>query len=254
VTSIDINCDAGESFGRWKLGDDDRLLAHVTSVNVACGFHAGDPATMRATVAAAHARGVSIGAHPGLPDLAGFGRREMAVPPEEIYEMVLYQVGALWGIARSQRARLSHVKPHGALYNMAARDRQAARAIAGAVHDLSPELILVGLSGSELIAEGARAGLRTLSEVFADRSYEKDGSLTSRSEPGATIEDPDRAAERAVSMALKGHVASRDGSRVAVRAETICVHGDGPRAAEIAAAVSRRLREAGVVVAAPSPR
>jgi 5-oxoprolinase (ATP-hydrolysing) subunit A len=252
VTTIDLNCDAGESYGRWKLGDDTRLLEHVTSVNVACGFHAGDPATMRETVAAAHSRHVAIGAHPGFPDLAGFGRREMTASPEEIYEMVLYQVGALWGIARAQRARLAHVKPHGALYNLAARDRQAARAIAGAVHDLSPELILIGLSGSELIAEGARAGLRTLSEVFADRSYEKDGSLTPRSEAGSTIDDPDRAAERAVSMALDGYVAARDGSRVPVRAETLCVHGDGPRAAEVAAAVRRRLREAGVVVAAPS--
>jgi 5-oxoprolinase (ATP-hydrolysing) subunit A len=250
--TVDINCDAGESFGAWKLGNDEQLFEHVTSVNVACGFHAGDPATMRATVAAAARRGLAIGAHPGLQDLAGFGRREMAVTPEEVYEMVVYQVGALSGFVRAQRSRLAHVKPHGALYNMAARDRGIARAIVGAVHDVSRELVVVGLSGSELLGEAERSGLRAISEVFADRSYDDDGQLTRRSTSGSLISDPDLAAERVVRMVTEGRVDSRNGVTVPVRAETICIHGDGPNAVAIAAAVSRRLRREGIRLAPPS--
>jgi 5-oxoprolinase (ATP-hydrolysing) subunit A len=252
ATSVDINCDVGESFGRWKLGSDEQLLPHVTSVNVACGFHAGDPATMRATVRAAREFGLSIGAHPGLPDLAGFGRREMRVSAEEVYEMVIYQVGALMGIAAAERARVAHVKPHGALYNMAAADAELARAVIGAVHDVSPEAVLYGLSGSALAVEAERAGLRFASEVFADRGYESDGSLTPRARVGSLITDAELAAGRALRMVRDGVVTARDGSHVSIRADTICVHGDGANAPAMAIAVSRRLREAGIRVAPPA--
>jgi UPF0271 protein len=237
--TIDLNCDMGESFGAWTMGQDDAVLLHVSSANIACGFHAGDPATMRRTVAAAVARGVAIGAHPSLPDLAGFGRREMRVTPDETYAMTLYQIGALAAIARAAGSRLHHVKPHGALYNMAAKDRALAGAIASAVRDFDDALILVGLANSELPRAGEAAGLGVAHEAFADRRYEADGSLMSRGKAGAVIDDVDAAVAQAVSIATRGEVEGPNGA-LRVRADTICVHGDRPDAAIFA----QRLRDA----------
>lgn len=248
---VDLNCDMGESFGAWRMGDDDALLQHVSSANIACGFHAGDPSVMKRTLRAAAAHGVAAGAHPGFPDLAGFGRRNMDVTPDAAYDLVAYQVGALLGLARTAGVALAHVKAHGALYNMAAADAKLAAAIAQATHDVDPSLIFFGLPGSPLIIEAERVGLRTASEVFADRSYEPDGSLTRRGTPGALIADPELAAQRALRMVLEGVVEARDGSPVAVRADTICIHGDGSHAAQIARLLRQRLEEAGVSILAP---
>ena len=237
---VDLNCDMGESFGAWTLGQDEALLDHVTSANIACGFHAGDPATMARTVERAVAKGVTLGAHPSLPDLQGFGRRTMAVTPGEARNLMLYQLGALDAFARAAGSRLHHVKPHGALYNMAARDRVLADALAQAVKAFDPALILVGLSGSALIEAGRAAGLACASEVFADRGYEADGSLTPRGLDGALIEDEDLVIARVLRMVREGRVASRTGEDVTLQADTLCLHGDQPRAL----AFARRLREA----------
>jgi UPF0271 protein len=251
---VDLNCDMGESFGAWNLGDDAALLEHVSSANIACGFHAGDPSVMRRTLEAAAARGVAVGAHPGFPDLAGFGRRNMDIPPETVYDIVAYQIGALLGLARTVGVQLAHVKAHGALYNMAVADTGLAAAIARAVHDVDADLIFFGLPGSPLVEEGARLGLRTACEVFADRGYEADGSLTPRRLPGALVHDPELAARRAVRMVLENVVDARDGTTINVRVDTICVHGDGPHAASIARLLRHRLDEAGVSVKAPGAR
>ena len=248
---VDLNCDMGESFGAWQLGDDEELLRHVSSANIACGFHAGDPSVARRTLRAAAARGVAVGAHPGLPDLAGFGRRNMDVAPEAVYDFVAYQVGALLGLARTVRVPLAHVKAHGALYNMAVTNAALASAIARAVHDVDDDLIFFGLPGSALLTEAERIGLRTASEVFADRGYEPDGSLTPRGTPGAFVHDPEHAARRAVRMVLEHAVEARDGTTIDVRADTICVHGDGPNAAQIARLLRQRLEEAGVRILPP---
>lgn len=197
---IDINCDMGEGFGAWSMGNDIELLDHVSSANIACGFHAGDPSTMRRVVAAALHRGVRVGAHPGLPDLQGFGRRVMQVSPAEVYAMVVYQVGALGAFAKAAGGALSHVKAHGALYNMAAKDRALADAIARAVHEVDPRLVLFGLAGSEMIRAAEALGLPVAAEVFADRSYQDDGSLSPRGQPGALIEDADVAAAQVLQM------------------------------------------------------
>jgi UPF0271 protein len=238
--TIDLNCDMGESYGAWTMGQDEALLELITSANIACGYHAGDPATMLRTVRQAAAKGVAVGAHPSLPDLQGFGRRTMAVSPEEARGLVLYQVGALDAFARAAGTRVRHLKAHGALYNMAAKDRRLADAIASAVRDFDPAIILVGLSGSELIRAGAAAGLTCASEVFADRGVEPDGSLTPRGLPGAMIEDEELAVARVLRMVLEGRVAGRDGADVAIQADTVCIHGDQPKALTFA----RRLREA----------
>jgi UPF0271 protein len=248
---VDLNCDMGESFGAWRIGDDDALLEHVSSANIACGFHAGDPSVMRRTLEAAAARGVAVGAHPGFPDLAGFGRRNMDIAPETIYDIVAYQIGALLGLARTVGVRVAHVKAHGALYNRAVADTALAAAIARAVHDVDAGLIFFGLPGSPLIAEGERLGLRTANEVFADRAYEPDGSLTPRRLPGAFVHEPEQAAQRAVRMVLEHVVDARDGTTIDVRADTICVHGDGPNAASIARLLRQRLEQAGVSIKAP---
>jgi UPF0271 protein len=237
---IDLNCDMGEGYGAWPLGQDEALLDLVTSANIACGFHAGDPATMARTVRWAVAKGVALGAHPSLPDLQGFGRRAMAVSPAEVRDLVLYQLGALDAFARAAGGRLRHLKAHGALYNMAARDRALADAIAGAVRDFDPALVLVGLSGSEQIKAGQALGLACASEVFADRGYEPDGSLTPRGRPDAMIEDEDLAVARVLRMVREGRVASRTGADVPLQADTVCIHGDQPKAL----AFARRLREA----------
>jgi UPF0271 protein len=236
---VDLNCDVGESFGAYRIGADAELLPNVTSANVACGFHAGDPATMRATVAMAAARGVAIGAHPGLPDLPGFGRRAMEVTPEEVYDLVVYQVGALLGFALAAGVELQHVKPHGALYNMAATEARLAEAIARAVRDLDRGLVLFGLAGSELVSAGEAAGLKTASEGFADRAYQSNGTLVPRRLRGALGLDPEVAARRAVEMVRDGSVVSVEGSTVRLRVDTLCVHGDTPGAVDLA----RRIRE-----------
>lgn len=248
MQTVDLNCDMGESFGAWTMGADLALLPHVSSANIACGFHAGDPTVMRHTVEAALRHGVAIGAHPGLPDLVGFGRRVMEVTPEEAYDLVVYQVGALAGVARACGGRLSHVKAHGALYNMAARRAPLAAAIARAVRDVDDSLRFFGLSGSVMITEAERVGLVAVHEVFADRSYEADGSLTPRDRPDALLTDVERSAERAVRMVQAGAVVARDGTTIPLRADTICVHGDGAEAAHIAAALRTRLIGAGIII------
>jgi UPF0271 protein len=248
---VDLNCDMGESLGVWRMGDDDALLQHVSSANIACGFHAGDPSVMQRTLRAAAARGVAVGAHPGFPDLTGFGRRNMDIAPTTVYDLVAYQVGALIGLARTAGVSVAHVKPHGALYNMATGDAALASAIARAVHDVDRGLILFGLAGSALLGEAERVGLRTASEVFADRSYESDGSLTPRGSPDALIADTALAARRAVRMLLEGVVEARDGTRVNVRADTICVHGDGVHAVQTARLLRQTLEEAGVRILPP---
>ncbi len=233
---IDLNCDLGESFGRYKLGDDAAIMPFITSANIACGFHAGDANVMQATVRLARQHGVSIGAHPGWPDLQGFGRREMKLSPEETEALVLYQIGALSVFARTEGLKLRHVKPHGALYNQAAKDLSLAEAIARAVKRFSGDLILVGLAGSSLVDAGLEVGLRVANEGFPDRAYNPDGSLMSRSLPGAVIESPEEVARNAIRLAKDG---IQFGDKQ-VRVDTLCLHGDNIHAAENA----RRLREA----------
>ena len=240
MKTLDLNCDMGEGFGAWRMGDDATLLDHVTSANIACGFHAGDPGTIHRTVELALEKGVAVGAHPSLPDLQGFGRRRMNVSPAEAYDMVLYQIGALAGFATACGGKLVHVKPHGALYNMAAKDAQLARAIARAVRDFDAALVLFGLAGSELVRAGEQAGLITANEVFADRTYQADGSLTPRTQPDAMIHDPEAAIAQIRRMLREGRVRSQQGSDATVQADTLCIHGDEPNAVEFA----RRIRQA----------
>lgn len=230
------------------MGQDAALMASISSANVACGFHAGDPGAMRATIALAKAHGVAIGAHPGFPDLVGFGRRELKATPQEVEDFVLYQVAALAGMAAAQGVRLQHVKAHGALYNMACRDRALADAIARAVAAFDNRLILFGLPDSELIRAGERAGLRVAAEVFADRAYEPDGSLTSRQKPGSVLHDESAVITRAIRMVRERQVVAIDGSVIALAADTICLHGDTPGAAGLARAVRQGLEQAGIQV------
>jgi len=247
---IDLNADVGESYGAYVLGQDNALLPVITSANVACGFHAGDPGVMRATVALARQLGTAVGAHPGFPDLAGFGRRELNATAREVEDLVVYQIGALAGIAAAQGVRLQHVKPHGALYNIAARDTALPDAIARATASVDRSLILFGLPGSQSIDAGRRHGLRTACEAFADRAYRADGTLVPRSEPGAVIDDADTVVSRAVTMARERVVVASDGSRVPLEVDTICVHGDTPGAAAMAARIRHALVAVGVDVKA----
>lgn len=247
--TIDLNCDAGESFGRWTLGDDRALLPHITSVNVACGAHAGDPQVMRATVRLARDLGVAVGAHPGFPDLHGFGRRLMALSPGEIGDWVLVQLGALDAIARSEGVRLAHVKPHGALYNHAAVTPEVAAAIAGAVASFRADLTLVGLADSALIDAARGAGLPVAREAFADRAYEADGTLRDRRLPGALITDEGAALRQVRQIVQQGSVTTHGGQPIPLRADTICLHGDTPGAAARAAHLRAGLEAAGVRVA-----
>lgn len=239
---IDLNCDMGESFGRYTLGSDAGLLALVTSVNIACGLHAGDPLVMANTVRLAKQAGAAIGAHPGYPDLQGFGRRSMEMAVDEVESVVLYQIGALAAFARAEQGKLTHVKPHGALYNQAAKDRLLADAIARAVQRFDPALILVGLAGSQLIQAGIEMGLRTANEGFPERGYNPDGSLMNRRLPGALIHDPQQAADQALRLVREG-IATPTGI---VQVDTLCIHGDSPGAVEIAQAVRARLQAAGI--------
>jgi UPF0271 protein len=245
---IDLNSDLGESFGPWKMGADEALMTSITSANIACGFHAGDPSVMRRTIALAKAHGVAIGAHPGFSDLVGFGRREMHVSPEEVEDMVLYQVGAIAGIAAAEGMRLQHVKAHGALYNMAARDASLAAAIGRAVAAFDRSLILLGLPNSPLLTEGEKAGLPVAAEIFADRTYEPDGSLTSRRIPGSVIHDPAQVIERAVRMVKTGTVIARNGDVISLKTDTMCLHGDTPGSADLARRIRAALEESGVTV------
>ncbi|MCI1187840.1 LamB/YcsF family protein [Hymenobacter sp. DH14] len=251
--TVDLNCDMGESFGAWTLGNDAALMPFITSANVACGFHAGDPAVMRATVRAALAHGVAIGAHPGLPDLAGFGRRNLDISAAEAFDMTVYQLGALQAVAKAEGGRLHHLKPHGALYNMAATNAALAQAIAEAVYKVQPELVLYGLAGSELTQAGEKIGLRTAHEVFADRTYQANGTLTPRRQPDALISSADAAIAQVLRMVQHGTVRSQQGSDVAIRADTVCLHGDGAHALEFAQRLNHELRAAGVELQAGHP-
>ena len=251
ATRIDLNCDLGESFGAWRMGDDAALLALVSSANIACGFHAGDPDIMRDTVALAVAHGVAIGAHVSLHDLQGFGRREIAVTAAEVHALTLYQIGALHAFARAAGSRLTHVKPHGALYNMAARDRPLADAIANAVRDFDPQLRLFGLAGSALIDAGHALGLPVAAEVFADRRYCPDGSLQPRRESGAVIEDAAAASAQAISLARDGRVQTVAGDWLNLQADTVCLHGDGTHAVALAQQLRLALQAVGLRIAAP---
>jgi UPF0271 protein len=245
---IDINADVGESFGAYTIGHDAALMTSITSASIAAGFHAGDPSVLRQTIRLAKSHGVAIGAHPGFPDLVGFGRREMHVTPADAEDFVLYQIAAVAGVAAAEGVKLQHVKPHGALFNMAARSPTLAAAIAKAVASFDPALILFGLAGSEILSAGRDAGLRVASEVFADRAYEPDGSLRSRIKPGAVIHGAAAVAARAVRMIKERTVEAVDGTVVPLEADTICVHGDTPGADELAAQLRAGLDAAGVVV------
>ncbi len=247
---VDLNSDLGESFGNYTLGMDSRVIPLVTSANIACGFHAGDPAVMKNTVRQALESGTALGAHPGFPDLVGFGRRKMDVSPADAYAMIIYQVGALAAFAKAAGGRLQHVKPHGALFNMAARDAKLAEAIANAVYDVDSSLILYGLSGSESIKAGEHVGLRTASEVFADRSYQEDGSLTPRSQAGAMITDEEKAISQVLSMVREHKVTTLSGKVIAVKADTLCIHGDGEKALLFAQKIRAALQENNIEIAA----
>ena len=247
---VDMNSDLGESFGNNKLGMDDKILEIVTSANIACGFHAGDPSVMQKTVALAVKNGAALGAHPGYPDLVGFGRRKMDIAPSDVYNMVVYQVGALAAFAKAAGTRLQHVKPHGAMYNMAAKNAKLAEAIAQAVYDVDKDLILYAQGGTESIKAAEKIGLRTASEVFADRSYQDDGTLTPRSQPGAMITDEEKSIAQVLSMVLEGKVTALSGKVIPVKADSICLHGDGPKALVFANKIRSVLLENGVKVAA----
>ena len=246
---IDINSDMGESFGAYTIGHDAGLMKAVTSANIAAGFHAGDPSVLRDTIRLAKASGVAIGAHPGFPDLVGFGRRELNVTAREAEDFVLYQVAAVAGVAAAEGMRLQHVKPHGALFNMAVKNAELADAIARAVAAFDRSLILFGLPGSEILRAGRAAGLRVAAEIFADRAYEPDGTLASRKKPGSVIHDPAVVVSRAVSMVRDRSVVAVDGSKVTLDADTICVHGDTKGSDDLAARLRRAFEEAGIMVA-----
>ncbi|MBA3943412.1 MAG: LamB/YcsF family protein [Herpetosiphonaceae bacterium] len=247
-SSMDLNSDVGESFGQWEIGADAQVIPLVTSVNIACGWHAGDPTVMRTTVELARQHGVAVGAHPGYPDLQGFGRRAMALSPDEITDGTLYQIGALAAFTRAAGVLLMHVKPHGAVYNLAAKDERVASAIARAVRAFDPDLVLVGLSNSALTAAGEQAGLRVAHEGFIDRRYEPNGMLRARQAEGALL-DQVSAVEQALGLAQRGGVRTADGGWLAVRADTLCIHGDSPEAAQLAQAVRAAFDAAGIVIA-----
>jgi UPF0271 protein len=247
---IDINSDTGESFGAYTIGQDAGLFKSITSANVAAGFHAGDPSVLRDTIRLAKKHGVAVGAHPGFPDLVGFGRRELNVTLKEAEDLVLYQVAAVAGVASAEGVKLQHVKPHGALFNMAVRHRDLSDAIARAVASFDRQLILFGLPGSEILNAGRAAGLPVAAEVFADRAYEPDGSLASRRKPGAVMHDAATVVARAVRMVKERTVVAIDGSVVTLEADTICVHGDTPGSDDLALRIRAGLEAAGVTVRA----
>lgn len=240
----------GESFGAYKIGVDEEIMQLVTSANIACGLHAGDPAIMHKTVKLALKYGVAIGAHPGLPDLAGFGRRKLDISPQEAYDLVVYQLGALNAFVQAEGAKMQHVKPHGALYNMAAKDLALAEAIAEAVYKVDSGLILFGLAGSKLIKAGKKIGLNIAEEVFSDRTYQSDGSLTPRGLTDALITDERQAIKQVIRMVKEGKVWSQQGEEVVIKADTVCIHGDGKHALEFARLIRQELQAAGIMVQA----
>ncbi|MCW2651968.1 MAG: putative lactam utilization protein B-like protein [Mycobacterium sp.] len=246
MAAVDLNADLGESFAVWRLGDDEAMLGLVTSANVACGFHAGDPAGLARTCQAAAKRGVRIGAQVGYRDLAGFGRRYIDVEPEDLTADVIYQIGALRALAVAAGSTVTYVKPHGALYNTIVTDSGQAHAVAGAVRAVDPSLPVLGLAGSAFFDQAADLGLRCVAEAFADRAYRPDGQLLSRREPGAVLHDPDEIAERVVTMVRRGQVTAVNGSVIPITVESVCVHGDSPGAVRIATAVRQRLLGDGV--------
>ncbi len=248
MSCVDLNCDLGESFGAYTIGLDSEVIPHVSSVNIACGYHAGDPLVMEKTVALAKEYGTAVGAHPGFPDLMGFGRRPMTVTPAEAGAYVKYQLGALLAFVKSQGLKLQHVKPHGALYNMAAKEEALARGIAEAVASVDSSIYLMGLAGSVMLTEAEKAGLPVISEVFADRAYNDDGSLVNRKLPGAVIHDPEEAAARAVKMAKENKVISINGKEIAIKADSICVHGDNAKAIELVCKIRSSLEAEGLTV------
>ncbi|MCI7098425.1 MAG: LamB/YcsF family protein [Lachnospiraceae bacterium] len=246
---VDLNCDLGESFGNYKIGMDEEVIPLITSANVACGYHASDPVVMQKTVRMAAENGIGIGAHPGFPDLMGFGRRNMNISTGEAYAYVTYQLGALDAFCRKHGVRMQHVKPHGALYNMAGKDYTLARAICEAVYDFDKELILLGLTGSELIRASETVGLKHANEFFADRAYEEDGSLVARTKPGSMITDENEALERVVKVVKEGTVTSITGKEIPLDINSICVHGDGEKALAFVKLIGDRLREENITVA-----
>jgi UPF0271 protein len=254
MPTIDLNSDLGESFGAYRIGYDDQLFPMLSSANVACGFHGGDPRTLERTVDACKARGVAVGAHPGFPDLVGFGRRPIQSSPDEVRTDTLYQLGALDAFCRAAGVRMQHVKPHGALTNMAQHDAAMAEAIVGAVAAYDPGLLLFAMPGSELLNAAERAGLPVAREAFADRAYNADGSLVNRRLPGAMITDPTHAAERMIRLVAEGQLTAIDGTEIELQAETICTHSDTDGAVEIVAAVRSALSAAGVEIAPPGAR
>jgi UPF0271 protein len=250
MTTIDLNCDLGEGFGAWEMGNDAAMIDLATSVNIACGFHAGDADTMRTTVGLAKARGVSIGAHPGYRDIYGFGRRPFpSMASSEIENMVAYQIGALQAIATMAGHKVTHVKAHGALSNVACDDDRTAKAIASAIRAVDPNLVFVVLANSKLVQAGEAANLPMVHEVFADRAYEDDGQLVSRRKPGSVLHDAKQIADRVVRMVQDGAVVSVTGKVIKMRTDTVCIHGDTPSAVDIARGVRKALKEAGIDVA-----
>lgn len=245
---VDLNCDLGESFGNYKLGMDDKVIPMITSANVACGYHASDPVVMNKTIAMAKEHGIEVGAHPGFPDLMGFGRRNMNVSPAEAKAYTLYQLGALDAFCRVHGMKMQYVKPHGAMYNMAAKDYQLAKAICEAIYEFDKELIVMGLSGGELVRAGKDTGLRTALEVFADRAYEEDGSLVDRRKDGAMITDENVAIERVVRMVKEQKVTAITGKDIPIKADSVCVHGDGVKALEFVKKIRERLTEEGIAL------
>jgi UPF0271 protein len=249
MKTIDLNCDMGESYGAWKMGADAQVMPHISSANIACGFHGGDPATIRKTVRLALDHGVAIGAHPSLPDIQGFGRRAMKITPQEMYDLVVYQAGAVEAFARAAGSKLHHIKCHGALYNMAANDEGLSEAMVRAAKDLGCMLYVLSNSKNHEIAR--RAGVRVLGEVFADRGYTDEGTLSPREQPGAMIEEEAKAVTQALAMIEQGYVTSLSGKRVSVAAETLCLHGDQPGAVAFAKALRKAFSERSISVAAP---
>lgn len=250
MQTVDLNCDMGEAFGNYQMPNDGKLMDYITSANIACGFHAGDYGVMQRTVELAVSKGIAIGAHPGLPDLQGFGRREIKITPSEAYQMTLYQIGALAGFIRAAGGRMNHVKPHGALYNMAAKDILLAGAIVQAIKDFDDSLILYALSGSEMIIAAQQAGIKTAAEVFADRSYQDDGSLTPRNQPNAVLSTEFAVKEQLLMMVQQGRVRTVSEKNIPLVAETICLHGDGRHALEFAKMVADILKNDGIVLKA----
>ena len=248
MLKIDLNCDLGESFGNYKIGMDEEVIKHISSANIACGFHASDPVVMEKTVRLAKEAGVAVGAHPGFPDLVGFGRRNMNVSAAELKVMVIYQLGALDAFCRKNQIKMQHVKPHGAMYNMAGKDEKLALAIAEAIAEYDDSLILLGLSGSQMLTAAEKVGLSFKKEVFADRAYEEDGSLVARTKPGAMIENENEAIERIITMIRCGKVKAVTGKEISVEPDSVCVHGDNPKALEFVIKIRKRLEDEGITV------